>query len=142
MTAKEYLRSIRNADENINYRLSEISKLRAEITSISPKTGGERVQTSGDSDPMKAVDRLVTLEAEINAEIDRYTELKVKAREMISQLPNDRHRAILTEYYLNHKTWEQVAEYMNISNRHAKRLHGWALQEFSEMHKDVLVCHP
>lgn len=141
MTAKEYLRTIRNADENINYRLSELGKLRAEIKSISPKTSGERVQTGGDSDPMKAVDRLVDMERQINAEIDHYTELKVKTREMISRLPNDRHRAILTEYYLNAKTWEQVAESLNISDRHAKRLHGWALKEFSKKFSDVLVCH-
>lgn len=133
MTAKEYLRSIRNADENINYRLSELSKLRAEITSISPKTGGERVQTGGDKDPMKAVDRLVTLEAEINAEIDRYTELRVKTREMISQMTNDRYKAILIEYYLNGKTWEQVAESLNIERRWLFRLHGRALQQFEKI---------
>jgi DNA-directed RNA polymerase specialized sigma24 family protein len=36
-------------------------------------------------------------------------------------------REVLELYYLDGYTWEQVAETMDMSDRHVKRLHGIAL---------------
>lgn len=112
---------------NINFRLSELHKLKLEMLRV--------------NSPSKVtLETITALEEQINNEIDNYTEQKVKARELISGLSDDRYKAVLTEYYLNTKTWEQVADSMNVSNRHVTRIHGWALKEFSRVCVDVLVC--
>lgn len=104
---------------NINFRMSELHKLKLEMLRV--------------NSPSKVtLETIIALEEQINSEIDSYTEQKVKARELINGLSDDRYKAVLTEYYLNTKTWEQVAESLNFERRWVFHLHGQALQQFEK----------
>ena len=133
ISAKEYLKSIRTLDMAIKIKEEELYRLRLNIASLSPQTTGERVMNSSTSDMMSTVDKIVDMQAVINAEIDRLVDLKEEARTKINQLKDTRYVSLLTDYYINCKTWEQVADDMGYDSRWVYRLHGRALQSFSKI---------
>lgn len=133
VSAKEYLKSIRTLDMAIKVKEEELYRLKLNIASLSPQTTGERVMNSSNSDMMSTVDKIVDMQAVINAEIDRLVDLKEEARTKINQLKDTRYVSLLTDYYINCKTWEQVAEDMEYDLRWVYRLHGRALQSFSKI---------
>ena len=133
ISAKEYLKSIRTLDMAIKVKEEELYRLKLNIASLSPQTTGERVMNSSTSDMMSTVDKIVDMQAVINAEIDRLVDLKEEARTKINQLKDTRYVSLLTDYYINCKTWEQVAEDMRYDLRWVYRLHGRALQSFSKI---------
>ena len=133
ISAKEYLKSIRTLDIAIKVKKEELYRLKLNIASLSPQTTGERVMNSSTSDMMSTVDKIVDMQAVINAEIDRLVNLKEEARSKINQLKDTRYVSLLTDYYINCKTWEQVAEDMEYDLRWVYRLHSRALQSFSKI---------
>lgn len=133
ISAKEYLKSIRTLDMAIKVKEEELYRLKLNIASLSPQTTGERVMNSSTSDMMSTVDKIVDMQAVINAEIDRLVNLKEEARSKINQLKDTRYVSLLTDYYINCKTWEQVADDMGYDLRWVYRLHGRALQSFSKI---------
>lgn len=134
MNAKEYLNRVRFADISINTENDELYHLKLKSLQVSPQSQGERVQSSGSGgDFTKIIDKIVLLQDKINEEIDRLVELKEQARTLIHMLTDERYKTVLTEYYLNHKTWEQVADCMNYDLRWVYRIHGRALKEFNKV---------
>ena len=75
MTVKDYLYLVRVSDKLIRTKEHELSKLRLNIAQVSVKQN-EPVKTSGVNDPMRIVDRIADLQAEINREIDNLVRLK------------------------------------------------------------------
>ena len=104
MTVKDYLYSVRVSDKLIKTKEHELSKLRLNIAQVSVKQN-EPVKTSGVNDPMRIVDRIADLQAEINREIDNLVRLKTEIRSKINALDDYRYIAILTEYYINCQRW-------------------------------------
>ncbi|MCI5617918.1 MAG: DUF1492 domain-containing protein [Ruminococcus sp.] len=134
MNAKEYLNRVRLTDISINTKSDELYHLKLKSLQVSPQSQGERVQSScSGGDFTKIIDRIVLLQDKINEEIDLLVELKEQARTLIHMLTDERYKTVLTEYYLNHKTWEQVADCMNYDLRWVYRIHGKALKEFSKV---------
>lgn len=129
-SAKEYLNSVRLADRRIKIKIEELHQLQLNVDQIIPQTTGERVQSSNKGSFTKTVDKIVDLQNKINSEIDSLLELKSDVRNKINQLSDERFIVVLTDYYINCKTWEQVAKDNNYTERHIRRLHGWALQKF------------
>lgn len=94
MTVKDYLYSVRVSDKLIKTKEHELSKLRLNIAQVSVKQN-EPVKTSGVNDPMRIVDRIADLQAEINREIDNLVRLKTEIRSKINALDDYRYIAIL-----------------------------------------------
>ena len=97
LTVKDYLYSVRVSDKLIRTKEHELSKLRLNIAQVSVRQN-EPVKTSGVNDPMRIVDRIADLQAEINREIDNLVRLKTEIRSKINALDDYRYIAILTEY--------------------------------------------
>lgn len=137
--AKEYLNSVRLADKRIKIKNEELHQLQLNIAQTSPQSTGERVQSSNKSSFTQTVDKIVDLQAEISSEIDSLVELKAEARNQINQLSDERFIIVLTDYYINCKTWEQVAKDNGYSLRYIFKLHGKALRTFSYFLKKDIV---
>ena len=60
-------------------------------------------------------------------------DLKAEILRTIMQLEDNRQRMVLMEYYLEMKTWEQVAVDLHYSYMHVTRIHGYALREIQKM---------
>ena len=78
-------------------------------------------------------DRLVELESLVDAKIDEQIALKSEILQTIMKLSDRRQRLVLMEYYVEMKTWEQVAVDLNYSYMHITRIHGYALKEVQKV---------
>lgn len=135
MKAKEYLQQIRKCDKRIENRLSMLKMLHDLATSVTSVMKDTPVQGGGASDKVgNAVTKIVCLENEINAEVDRFVDLKREAMVAIDKLDSP-YSCILYKRYFEYQTWEQIAVDMNFCFRHTVRLHGVALK----MLEDVLA---
>lgn len=131
MTAKEYLRSIRYLDHSINAKQAELAGLQRDAENLRAVTyDGDKVQGNHVPDPMQIVDKIIALQGEINAEIDRLVDLKREARTKIAKVCNGKFVTLLTYRYINGYTLEKTAEKMDITDKTVKRWHGQALQIF------------
>lgn len=141
MKAKEYLQQLQRLDTMINQKIKELGDLRL----MSQSVGGidylkERVQSSpsGDAPFVKPVLRMIELEQEINAEIDRFVDEKHEIINQIQALQNPKHIDILYKHYVEFKRLEIVAVEMNFTYQYIVELHGTALKEFQLTHENLL----
>ena len=126
MTAKEFLRQARDADRRIDEAMERLERMRAKLEAgrMSSLTGMPR---GGAVDWTETADRVIELEHRVNARIRERVRQKQAAMDAIDRVEEARLREVLELYYLDGYTWEQVAEQMDMSDRHVKRLHGIAL---------------
>ena len=125
MTAKEWLGRARK----LRLRLSalEDSKQRAYSRAVSSTAGlGERVSGGEPGDKLAAYAE-VSLAAD--RQIEKLEQTRAEILQVIGQVEDNTLATLLTEYYVNDKTWEEVAVQMQYSWRQVMRLHGQALCE-------------
>lgn len=141
MKAKEYLQQLQRLDTMINQKIKELGDLRL----MSQSVGGidyskECVQSSHSRDApfVKPVLRMIELEQEINAEIDRFADEKHEIINQIQALQNPKHIDILYKHYVEFKRLEIVAVEMNFTYQYIVELHGTALKEFQLTHENLL----
>ena len=146
MTAKEYLRQLKNLEIKIDQRRRERDRLIADaMGNGSPKLNPNQVQTSCAGDQMG--DRLAEA-ADIQKEIDWLINKLIADRHRIigeiHTLNDARYIQILYLHYVEGKKLEDVAETMIKTNGepysydHIASLHGTALQEFDRI---ILKSH-
>lgn len=135
MKAKDYLKRLKRLDTIIRQKQQEITDLRLTASS----TGGfdyskERVQSSpsGDAPFVRPVLKIIELEQQINAEIDKFIAEKHKIINEIQSLKNSDYINLLYKRYVEYKSLEQICVEMNFSYDYIKHLHGYALQCFED----------
>lgn len=138
MKAKEYLQQLQRLDTVINQKIKEVQALRVQARS----TGGldyskERVQSSPSEDApfVKPICRIIDLEAEINAEIDRFVDEKHKIINQIQGLKNSDYISLLFKRYVEFKKFETIAVEMNFTYQYVLNMHGYALKEFENAYE-------
>lgn len=128
---KAYFRKARELDTLVHTKLNEIDRLRELAECLSSPKLGERVTSSKDNTSMQTVDKIVDLQAEVDKEMAVLVDLIAEMHTKIEQLENPTERAVLTERYINVKSWEEIAEIINYSERNTKYIHGRALKNFA-----------
>lgn len=61
-----------------------------------------------------------------------YENVRLKAETLIFLLSSDSEKEVLTRRYLLFQRWEFIAEKMDLSERHTRRLHNKAIENISE----------
>lgn len=122
--AKEWLGRARK----LRLRLSalEDSKQRAYARAVSSTAGmSERVSGGEPGDKLAAY-----AEASLAADrqIEKLEQTRAEILQVIGQVEDNTLATLLTEYYVNDKTWEEVAVHMQYSWRWTMKLHGKALR--------------
>lgn len=126
MTAKQYLNRVRRIDKEIAALLRLVQSTRESLENTTQNYNSDGAQST--KNPHK-YDRLVELESLVDEKIDEQIALKAEILETITKLSDRRHRLLLMEYYVEMKTWEQIAVDLNYTYMHITRLHGHALKE-------------
>lgn len=124
MTAKEWLGRARK----LRLRLSalEDSKQRAYARAVSNTAGmGERVSGGEPGDKLAAYAE-VSLAAD--RQIEKLEQTRAEILQVIGQVEDNTLATLLTEYYVNDKTWEEVAVRIDKSWRWTMNLRGKALK--------------
>ena len=146
MTAKEYLRQLKNLEVKIGQRRLERDRLIAEaMGNSSPRLTVDKVQTSISGDTMgeKLADA-ADIQREVEWLINKLIADRHRIIGEIHTLTDARYIQILYLHYVEGKKLEVVAETMTKSNGepysydHIASLHGMALQEFDRI---ILKSH-
>jgi DNA-directed RNA polymerase specialized sigma subunit len=131
MNAKQYLRKAYRLNEMINSDIAELDELKKLSTSISSPnlSGMPSSGTRNNEAPFaKCVQKMIDLEKEINAEIDRFVDLKKEIRDVINTAPTYEQRLVLKYRYIEFLKWEAVASKIDMSLKHVHRIHNEALK--------------
>lgn len=129
MTAKQYLNRVRRIDKEIEALLRMVRKTRESLESMTQNYDGDGAQST--KNPHK-FDRLVELESMVDKKIDEQIDLKAEILNTIMQLDDRRQRLVLMEYYVEMKTFEQVAVDINYSWRQVMKIHAKALKAIEQ----------
>lgn len=116
MKAITYLKQIELMDAKINTRLEEIERLNALATKTTSSLVDDKVQSSSSQQKMAdCVAKIISLQEEINAEIDRFIDYKQEVRNTIESSCDSECIKLLHSRYFMYKTWEQIAVEMNFT---------------------------
>ena len=130
MTAKEYLGQAYRIDQRINSKLEQLSSLRNLATkatstlSDAPPSGTRNVHRMED-----VIVKIVDMENEINADIDKLVDLKQEIIRVIKAVENSELHTLLELRYLCFKTWEEISVEMGYTMRHLYRMRDEALKK-------------
>lgn len=130
MTAKQYLYRVRRIDKEIEALLRLVQRTRESLETSTQNYEADGAQSS--KNPHK-FDRLAELESMVDEKIDEQIALKAETLETIMKLEDRRQRLVLMEYYIEMKTFEQVAVDINYSWRQVINIHGYALAEVQKL---------
>lgn len=129
MIAKDYLAQTYRIDQRINSKLEQITSLRELATKATSTISDMPHNPSKNIHSMESIIvKMVDLENEINADIDKLVDLKWHIVSIIKSVRNPEQQTLLELRYLCFHTWEQIAVDMDYSVQHIYRLHDSALK--------------
>lgn len=141
MTAKEYLLELSEMQEDIQLEKELRQEYLDMATSISAPINEIRVQTSR-SDNGK-VERYGTLAADIAMKIEQdeqnYHQHQYLIVNQIHALHNVYYIQILFKVYVKFRSIKQAADEMKMTYQYVRDLHKKALEEFGNVHADVIA---
>ena len=108
-----------------------LERTRAQMTSLDGLDyAKDRVQSSptGDARIVNSINKVIRLESRLKEEIARLSEFTEDALSIILQLPNQRLRAVLIYKYIDFFSFREIAEKLDISERHVYSLHAEAIK--------------
>ena len=119
MTAKQFLSRGRWIEREITSLIRTRDETRDRLTHITQNYDGDGAQTT--KDPHK-FDSLVELEDKIDELIDRLYATKTEILGVIDRLEDRREFLALKVYYIDMKTWEEVAVELHYTWRQTMRI--------------------
>ena len=135
MNAKQFLNRARRIDKEIDENLALYENTKTRLTSITQSLDGAIV--SGTKDPHK-FDRLVELKDTIDSQVDEFVRVKIEIYKVLMKLSDRNQRLALIAYYLEMKTWEQIAVNMSYSYQHIMWIRKQAILEVEKLLKDKI----
>ncbi len=137
MDTVEFLLQAYHIDLRINNKLEQLESLNALATKATTTYGSEPVSGSRDVHRIEAVIcKIMDLQNEINADIDRLVDIKQEVREMIESVPSVEGRTILEMRYISCRKWEEIAYSMHYALRSVHYIHDKAIEYLEEKMKD------
>lgn len=129
LTTREWLMRARRTDQRIKALLEskQAAYYRATSATAVPKIvpgGGGGFQSKSET--------YALLSAEVDEQIEELNRIRTEILHATRSVKNSTLATLLIEYYVNGKTWEQVAVDMGYSWRHIQRLHGLALKKIED----------
>ncbi len=126
----EFLSRYKEIDNTIDRKLDELSMWKARRLNITPTYSDMPKGGQQDDKIQSAVEKIMMLEEDINADIDELEKTRVEIERVIDRVPDRAQRLLLVLKYIdrhNHYTWDKIAAEMNYTWRHIMRLHNLAL---------------
>lgn len=133
MTTKEYLLQIKYLNAKIKNKSLELYQLETMAYSVYGLNSNEKVQTSFKQDKMgDAVIKIINYKNEIKALRDSLLDKRKHIISQIDSIKDLNMYEVLTSYYINRKSFDDIAAEMHYSRMQINRIHGNALKEFEK----------
>ncbi len=134
MNAKEYLSQIRFIDRLVDSKLEQLERWKSIATKATATLSDMPRSDSPDLQSLETtVVKMVDMEREINADIDRLVDLKREANTVLQCVECPQYRMLLELRYFSGYTWEQIAEMLHCDLRSVYRAHYRALREVDDI---------
>ena len=134
MTSKEYLQRAYYLDQNINNKLDQVAYLNSLVCKVtSTLSDMPRHKDIASSTVEDIILNIVTLQEEVNHNIDELVDTKREIMNVIKQLESIETQMIIEKRYLLYETFEQIAVDLNFTIRHVYRLHNRGLAEVNKI---------
>ena len=138
--AKEYFSRATKLDETINSKLQQVAVLRDLALKTTSVLQTDKIQGTKQRSPMEnALVKLMSLEEEINTDIDNLVDLKRELASFVARIDNPSYRLLLELRYLSGRTWDEVAAMMGYEVSWIYRLHKKALKEANRILADTTI---
>lgn len=136
MNVREWLEGLKRLDELIDAKIAEKERVRTLMVNTVGSLDG-MPHAPGITDKVGNLTvKLITLEEELNALIDKYVDDKAEIVKAIEQLP-DREYGVIHRYYIRRMTLEQAAEDMGYCTMQI-----WRIKENGlNILQDVMECY-
>jgi Sigma-70, region 4. len=136
MDAKKFLQQAGCIEQRIDALLMESYRLRSLAERATQAFRGEASSRSGVSHRIEnAVLQLDLLEEQVITEITELVRVKREIQTVIQRVGNPVEKELLILHYIGGKPFEEIAEQMNYSWRHIRRLHQKALGSVEQARK-------
>lgn len=127
---KDYLRGYKKTRNRINSLESQKEQLRIDIQHVRASLGdGLPRAKGGATDLSRYFEQMSEIEEQLMAKRTEQAEKQKHITDAINALDDDDECTVMTEKYINGKTWEQVAEDNGYAWVTMHRIHGRALQK-------------
>lgn len=135
-SAKAFFQQVRNIDKQIDVKYQQLERWKTLATKVTPTLSGAGGGSGGVSRSLEnSVEKIVAVQEELEADIAKYTEMAREANAKINGLRDEKQRRCLDSFYLQGKSFEEIAEEMNYSVPGVKKLRNLALRAVDENEK-------
>ncbi len=133
MDAKKYLGQLKLLDARINNSRQELASLRRMLQDMQGVDySAPKVQVSHAGSAMeKNMARYLQLEQEVGDNVKKLSVLRHDITRQINSLDNAVFVRLLFLRYVEYMNLAELADTMGYSYQHARRLHGYALRDFT-----------
>lgn len=129
MTAKEYLNQAYWLDRRIDSKLEQLSALKDMATKTTSIMSDDVVSHTRNVHSMQdVIAKIIDMQAEINADIDRLVDLKRDIMQVVKTVDDPELQTLLELCYLCFKDWPDIACEMHCSESNVYKVHSRALQ--------------
>ena len=138
MNAKEYLRKVLDSNLELRSKEDELATYRQDCYSISAVDYSKDRVTGGISaDISDKIAKLTELIQDVDKQWDELIQLRVEANRLINNVEQSNLRVLLIQRYVLGKPWNEVANFMFVSENHARGyLNGQAIQKLGKVNTD------
>ena len=139
LTARQYLEQLQELDNNINQNLERLEEMKHSAAGVRGiDYAAERVQSSCVGNKLcNDVTRYMSLDVEINEEIDRFVDAKNQIIAEIRGLHVKNYIQVLFKVYVQFKSLKVSAAEMKMSYQYVRILHKNALAAFEDMYDNL-----
>lgn len=142
MTPKEYLKQAYRLNKRIDDRIKEKAELYQLAVTVSSTTFEEKISSgtrNNEAPFVRNLEKCYQLEAEIDAEIDKFVDLKRQMRGVIDELTNVDEKIVLINRYLLEESWDKIAENLHADVRTVFRWHSKALENLKLPDEPIVI---
>ena len=134
MNAKTFLSQAYILQQAIRIKREQISQMRDLLTNISVSYDKEKITSTPDSSPLeKNIVQMIEMKQELEDDIAQLAVVQKETLDIINRVENVKAREVLSKHYLGFKSWRDIAEEMDISQKWAQNLHTKGLQHIDKL---------
>lgn len=129
---KSCLKSYKKTRNRLNAMELQLNQMKIDIVHVRASQGDGMPRGKGETNDLsRYMEQMANLEEQINSKRTELVEKQIKITTAINILDDDDECTVMTEKYLNCKTWEKVAEDNGFAWRTMHRIHGRALKKIN-----------
>ena len=134
MTTKEYFSQTLTLNKRIKSKLDHLAVIRELVSKATSTMSDMPPCESRDVHQMEeAICRMVDLEKEVDADVERLVNLRLEQVRIISEIEKPLYQLILEQRYLCCHSWDYISEELEYDQRYLLRLNNEALMAAEEL---------